>query len=208
MTAVNNEDRTDRWHARLTQIIDTAASLYARNGYAATGMSELGEAVDLGRGALYYYIESKENLLSLIHDRVIDEVLESARDVQDLDVGPLEKLRLLGSELIRIITTYPDHVWVFLHEYRALTGERGRRFREQRREYEKAITDVLREGQESGVFDIKDVDLAMLAWLGMHNYTYIWYRSSGRVSPVKVATWFHEYFVHGIVAHGVRTDGG
>jgi hypothetical protein len=35
-------------------------------------------ANDLGKGALYHYIGSKEELLAAIHDRVMDEVMLGA----------------------------------------------------------------------------------------------------------------------------------
>ena len=41
---------------------------------------------------------------------------------------------MLGEELLDVIHRYPDHVWVFLHEFPALTGERAEQFRERRRE--------------------------------------------------------------------------
>ena len=39
---------------------------------------------------------------------------------------------MLGEELLDVIHRYPDHVWVFLHEFPALTGERAEQFRERR----------------------------------------------------------------------------
>ncbi|HWD24097.1 MAG TPA: helix-turn-helix domain-containing protein, partial [Acidimicrobiales bacterium] len=59
-------------------IVDTSARLFALQGYHATGLSELCDANELVRGALYYYIGSKEDLLAAIHDRVMDEVMLSA----------------------------------------------------------------------------------------------------------------------------------
>ena len=47
-------------------------------GYHATGITELCDANDLGKGALYHYIGSKEELLAAIHDRVMDEVMLGA----------------------------------------------------------------------------------------------------------------------------------
>jgi len=40
----------------MSKIIDTATELFARQGYYATGVAELGRAVGLGSGALYHYI--------------------------------------------------------------------------------------------------------------------------------------------------------
>ena len=70
--------RKANWEARREAIIDTSASVFARRGYHATGITELCAANDLGKGALYHYIGSKEELLAAIHDRVMDEVMLGA----------------------------------------------------------------------------------------------------------------------------------
>ena len=43
-----------------------------------------------------------------------------------------------------------------------------------------------------------DVRLASLAWLGMHNYTYLWLKASGPRSAHEVAATFADFFVNGI----------
>ena len=89
---------------------------------------------------------------------------------------------MLGDELLDVIHRYPDHVWVFLHEFPALTGERAEQFRERRREYERRVEAVLRAGIDAGEFRDVDAWLTARAWLGMHNYTYLWLQAGGRVS--------------------------
>src|SRR5438445_13187770 len=166
--------RSPKWEARHQAIIDTSASVFARQGYHATGISELCDANELGKGALYHYIGSKEELLAAIHDRVMDEVMAGAERVAQAGGSPSAQLAMLGDELLDVIHRYPDHVWVFLHEFPALTGERADQFRVRRREYERRVEAVLRAGIESGEFREVDPRLTTLAWLGMHNYTYLW----------------------------------
>ena len=187
-----------RWHGRRTEIVDAAAKLFAARGYHATGTAELCAAVGLGKGSLYYYVESKENLLFLIHERVMAQVLELATRIAGLDQPAADRLRLLGQEQISIITTYPDHVWVFLHEYKALTGERAKHFSASRRQYESCIERILSDGVAAGEFAIADVRIAALAWLGMHNYTYIWFTPNRRLSVTRLAAEFYEIFLRGI----------
>lgn len=186
--------------ARQKEIVDVAAQLFARQGYNATGIAELCEAVGLGKGSLYYYIHSKEHLLSQIHDRVMEEVLQSARDIEDLHATASESLRMLGIELLKIITQYPDHVWVFLHEWRVLTGVEADDFRKKRRQYEGTVERFLIAGVARGEFQITDTRLAVHAWLGMHNYTYQWYQSGGRLNAFQIAAQYYEIFMRGIEA--------
>src|SRR5437660_446324 len=124
--------RSPKWEARRQAIVDTSARLFARQGYHATGITELCAANDLGKGALYHYIGSKEELLVAIHDRVMDEVMAGAERVAGAGGSPSTQLAMLGEELLDVIHRYPDHVWVFLHEFHALTGERVDQFRGRR----------------------------------------------------------------------------
>ncbi len=197
-TDANDDARTEKWRVRRDEIIDTSARAFAQHGYHATGISELCEINGFGKGALYYYIGSKEELLAAIHDRVMDAVTVGVDRAIATGRTPSEQISRLGHELLDVIRRYPDHVWVFLHEFPALTDERSRRFRERRRAYERRIEAVLRAGVEAGEFRDIDVRLTTLAWLGMHNYTYLWLRAGGRVSADDVASAFSEIFLRGI----------
>jgi AcrR family transcriptional regulator len=161
-------------------------------------MTELCTANDLGRGALYHYIGSKEALLAAIHDRVMDEVMVGAERVAEEGGSPSQQLRRLGAELLDVIHRYPDHVWVFLHEFPALQGERAQQFRRRRRAYEARVEEVLRAGVEAGEFRPVDPQLTAMAWFGMHNYTYLWLKQGGRLSARDIADPFAEIFLQGI----------
>jgi TetR/AcrR family transcriptional regulator, cholesterol catabolism regulator len=190
--------RSAKWHARRQTIIDTSAHVFARNGYHGTGVAELCEANELGKGALYHYIGSKEELLAAIHDRVMDEVMLSADRVKNAGGSPSDQLEMLGDELVGIIARYPDHVWVFLHEFPALTAERADQFRVRRREYERRVEEVLRAGIDAGEFRPVDARLTAMAWLGMHNHTYLWLKPGGRLTARDIAEPFAAIFINGI----------
>jgi AcrR family transcriptional regulator len=192
--------RTANWHARRQAIIDTAARVFAQRGYHATGLTELCNANGLGKGTLYHYIGSKEALLAAIHDRVMDEVMAGADRVAATGGSPSAQLSMLGDELLDVIHQYPDHVWVFLHEFPALTGERADQFRVRRRAYEARVEGILEAGIEAGEFRDVDPRLTALAWLGMHNYTYLWLKPGGRLTARDVAKPFADIFIRGIAS--------
>src|SRR5262245_64693876 len=198
--ATGEPRRSAKWEARREAIVDTSAQVFAQRGYHATSLNELCAANGLGKGALYHYIRSKEELLAAIHDRVMDEVMAGADRVATAGGTPSAQLTMLGDELLDVIHRYPDHVWVFLHEFPALTGERADQFRVRRREYERRVESVLQAGVESGDFRDLDPRLTALAWLGMHNYTYLWLKQGGRLSARDVAKPFADIFMLGIRA--------
>jgi len=190
--------RSAKWNARRDVIIDTSAQVFARRGYHATGIAELCTANGVGKGAFYYYIGSKEELLAAIHDRVMDEVMVGADRVAEAGGSPSTQLAMLGDELLAVIHRYPDHVWVFLHEFPALTDERAEQFRGRRREYERRVEAILQAGVDAGEFREVDPWLTARAWLGMHNYTYLWLKPGGTVSARDVAKPFADIFIRGI----------
>jgi TetR/AcrR family transcriptional regulator, cholesterol catabolism regulator len=97
-----------------------------------------------------------------------------------------------------VIFRFPDHVWVFLHDFPALTGKNAEMFRQRRRAYEKRVEAVFEQGMESGDFRNLDTRLAVTAWLGMHNYTYLSLRAGGHLSVKDVAKSYAEIFILGV----------
>jgi AcrR family transcriptional regulator len=195
--ADNGARRGTNWEARRRAIIDTSARVFAQGGYHGTGIAELCEANDLGKGALYHYIGSKEELLVAITDLVMGEVQAGVDRVVASRGTSLERLRLLGTDYLDVLVRYPDHVWVLLHEFPALTGERATDFHKRRHVFESAVEEIIREGVKAGELRKVEPRLAALAWLGMHNHAYLWLRPGGRWSARRVAEQFADVFVDG-----------
>ncbi len=158
------------------EIIDTAAKLFSEKGYAATGIIEIGDTVGLAKGALYYYIKSKEKLLVEIQERVLDPLLSAAEKIADLDASPVAKLRLLSEELLTIIFERLDHIWVYEHDYRQLTGDNLVRMLARRREFESVVRSFLVDAMDDGSFVKTNPSMVMLQFLNLHNHTYQWVR--------------------------------
>ena len=195
----------DKHDGRRDEIVDIAAKLFAARGYHATSISDLTEATGLHRGGLYHYIESKENLLFLIHERFITPLLEEAHAIEARGEPPDVRLRALGHALMRDIATYHDQVTVFLHEWRSVAtatkdAERAQRVREARRDFEAVIGRTLRAGVEQGHFKISEPQLAVLGFLGMINYSYQWLKAGHDFDVDTVADAFCGFFLDGIRA--------
>src|ERR1700684_1654732 len=165
--------KSAKWQQRRHEIVDVSAKVFAERGYHATSTTELCEANGIGKGALYYYIGSKEQLLAAIHDRVMDEVMLGAERVNLAGGTPTEQLAMLGEELLDVIFRFPDHVWVFLHDFPALTGKNAETFRQRRRAYERRVEAVFQQGIESGDFRPLDTPPAGTARPGAPNLHYL-----------------------------------
>jgi len=164
----DKQGKSVKWQRRRHEIVDASAKVFAERGYHATSTTELCEENGIGKGALYYYIGSKEELLAAIHDRVMDEVMLGAERAELAGGSPPGRLAVLGM------------------------------FRQRRRAYERRVEAVFQQGIESGDFRPVDTRLAVTAWLGMHNYTYLSLRAGGHFSVKEVAKSFADIFIWGI----------
>ena len=80
---------------RKQKIIDTAASLFHRNGYASTSLDDVAGELGISKAALYHYVGSKDELLSIIYTQAFENVFKDTYEISGLDLPPDEKLRLI-----------------------------------------------------------------------------------------------------------------
>ena len=180
------------------RILRTAAELFARNGYHATGLSELGQAVGLGRGALYYHIGSKENLLYELSARHVQEMVDYGEALLSSPLAAEERFRRLSRRLMRVIADNLPELTVFFREINSFSGERHDRMVELRARFEQVWLQIIGQGEDEGVFQHGD-ELTVKAVLGMHNYSYLWIHPTGPLSPEQIADRFCDVLLHGLL---------
>lgn len=185
------------------RLIGTAARLFAKNGYHATGVAELGRAMNLGRGALYYHMGDKENLLEEISIRHVGKMVEFGEHILTTDLTPPERIRALSRRLIAIIFENRNEITVFFREGHNLRGKARRHVFEKRARYEEIWRTVLDDGVEQGYFR-HGGPLVTKGLLGMHNYTYVWISESGALSAVEIADLFCDLILPGLLTDQAR----
>lgn len=172
------------------RILKTAARLFARHGFHAVGMSELQEAVQMGRGALYHHIRSKEDLLYDISSEYVTELVDGAlRTAQEAD--PRERIRQLGRDLVLKIASHQAELTVCFREVQSLTAERHTRVMELHTRYEQAWRTAMQQGAEAGYFRPYD-SIVLKGLLGMYFYSYLWLRPQGTLGADVIAERLNE----------------
>jgi len=183
----------ERYDRRRSEVIDTAAQLFAERGYEATSIAELTAATGLAAGGIYHYIERKDDLLIAICDELLEPLLARAREIVATDAPAATHLRELLRAWLTHIETHRDHMIVFTRERGAIEREpQWRQVRAQRRAFEQILDDVLAAGEREGTMSFPDRPLALLALLGMVNYTPQWLRPRGRLSATAIADGYCE----------------
>jgi AcrR family transcriptional regulator len=178
----------ERYERRRREVIASAAHLFAERGFGATSMSDLTAATGLAAGGIYHYIESKDDLLIAICDELLEPLLARAREIVAAEAGAEDHLRGLVRAWVGHVAAHRDHMLVFAQERRTIEREpQWRQVRRRRKEFERILDEVLARGESDGSMRFADRRLALLALLGMVNYTAQWLRPRGRLDPDRIA---------------------
>lgn len=189
------------------RLLHVALDLFQAKGYSNVSVQDIVEAAGATKGALYHYWSSKEELLYLIHEQFINVEIRNAERVLATALGPREKLQQIVIDLLESITVYQAHVTVFFRDWHFLSKENLEQIKVKRDYYERLVTMVIQAGIDSGEFR-QDVDpkIAAFALFGMCNWTYSWYRPSGRFNHEEIARQFIRIYLGGM--DGLNADGG
>ena len=77
---------------RHEEILEAAARVFHEKGYESTSIQDIADAVGILKGSLYYYIDSKEDLLYEILEGIHGEALAEVRQAA-AEGEPLERIR-------------------------------------------------------------------------------------------------------------------
>jgi TetR/AcrR family transcriptional regulator, cholesterol catabolism regulator len=177
-----------RYDERRRAVVDAAARVFAERGYHATTVAALLDATGLTAGALYHYVRTRDDLLLAICDELMDPLLERARSILDADGDPPAQLRELLHAWLAHVERHLDHMRVFHQERHVIEREpRWQEVRAKRLEFERIVDAVLARAETAGAIDVPDRRLALLALLGMVNYTATWLRPGGRLGASEIA---------------------
>jgi len=177
-----------RYDRRRRSVIDAAARVFAERGYHATTIAALLDATGLSAGALYHYVNTRDELLLLICDELMDPLLERAHAILADDAPPERQLRDLVRAWLEHIERHSDHMRVFQQERHVIEHEpRWDEVRAKRLEFERLLEELLARAEQSGAMIVPDRRLALLALLGMVNYTPTWFRPGGRLRARQIA---------------------
>ena len=190
---------TQKNQDKAQEICLTAAQIFFEKGYNATSLNDIAEDLNITKAGLYYYVESKQDLLyriiNLGLDSVQNEVLDPARKITDAK----ERLRFIILNHSRLSAGGNHAVIIISHEDNELSFQQREETLKRRREYFDFIRDTLVELQSQG--RIQDIDLttATFTILGMIIWLSRWFSSKGKMSVEKVCEDVCEMAMRGIL---------
>ncbi len=189
---------------RRREIVAAAAGLFRAKGFRATTMEDIGGAVGLLRGSLYYHIDGKEKLLYEIVEAGTHGLVSGLHEVARSPRPPAERVREAILNHLRVLAERADYAAVFLNEIPNLRDPHLRRaLLRLVKHYERLFVQLIEEGVAAGDFrNGGDARAIAYAILGMGNWALRWYRPDGRLSIERIAAEFADLVLEGLRRRG------
>ncbi|WP_414472395.1 TetR/AcrR family transcriptional regulator [Microvirga sp. M2] len=183
------------------QLIDIAAELFDKKGYAQTSINDIAKALGLGRSAVYHYFRNKEEILAAL---VEAEALTPSHLLQELinesGLSATERLRrAVFDGIVRRLSSGARFILLSRLEAQ-IPEELGPVYHLGRRHIYDFYVRCISEGIAGGEFREVDPKIAAFAVIGMANWTSRWYSPKGPKSPAEIAEVIADLALQGLKA--------
>ena len=176
-----------------------AVQLFTRQGFAATSMKQLAQALDTVAANLYNYFPNKEAILLDVLEHQLVAMLERDRAILDRAQSPADTLRSLVRDLVANDLSDPLAAFVGIQGVRGLTEENLEYVTGLMAQIRTSWTEVIVAGSEQGDFDVQDPKLVALSILTLCSSVSTWYRPGGEYTA--------EYVAEGVADLALRMAG-
>lgn len=136
------------------KILAAAARLFATQPFHKVLLSGVAEAAGVGKGTLYTYFQSKEDLyFSVLHNGFSDLVDRLRVQIDQESHSPLENLEAAIREMVGHAYQAPHHFELMRTVAECHARKNSAKWDSARRELKRLIESVIRRGNDEGVFE-------------------------------------------------------
>src|SRR5581483_629994 len=186
-------------------ILRTAARLFRERGFEDTRLTDIADALNITKPALYYYVGNKEEILITIQRMGLEQMLDGFDALVAGDRTGAELLAILLTRYGEWATTEFGVCVVRLFNVK-ISQKNARILQSARSLLERKVRALFVRGMEDGSIRPCDPKLAATALFGSLNWMAFWYdRSRARLPPAEVSARFIDFFFSGL-ATGRQKD--
>jgi TetR/AcrR family transcriptional regulator, cholesterol catabolism regulator len=184
---------------KLETILRTSARIFAEKGYHQASIRDIAKATNVSLSGLYYYFDSKEELLYLVQDHAFGTLLDALDDLLKGVDDPVRRLQILMSNHLRYFVANMAEMKVLSHEAESLTGEYRRKVNAKKRRLTEVAMQILLEIRPEPAVDPR---VATFSLFGMMNWIYNWYRPEKDLPVDRMAEHMAALFLNGYLQAG------
>jgi AcrR family transcriptional regulator len=140
-------------------ILDAAITVFARQGFHSTRVSDIADEAGVAYGLVYHYFDSKDEVLNELFTERWSLLLTAIEEADASTESPRSKLAAVAAFIVDSYQHNPELMKVIIVEVTRAANSFGRtHLPEIRRAYD-SITKIVADGQEKGAFR-RDIDPA------------------------------------------------
>ena len=178
-------------------VLRGAARVFARLGFHRASLADVGTELDLTAAAIYYYVNSKDEMLYQCGQVALEQLNAALKEAWDSGANGCESLRIFFRKYAEIICDDFGRCLVLTNaddlptEFRdgALAG---------RRALDQQVREMIRQGAADGSLrPVNPHALSSMLFGALNNVTR-WWAPDGPLRPAQVADGYFDMLVHGI----------
>ncbi len=192
--------RSQEYDEKQASILDQAAKLFARNGFARTSISELSKECNASKAWIYHYYESKEAILYRILDRHMRELVEALIIEPAAGGTPEAHLGTLVERLLKVYEDADDTHRVLLGDLHILPPDQRDSIRGMERQIVRIFADAIAATAPHLAGQPELLKPVTMSLFGMLNWHYTWFKEGGPLSRGDYARLTTQLFLNGVKA--------
>lgn len=175
------------------KIVDAAWKLFYTKGYDETTIEDIIKESKTSKGSFYHYFKGKDALLGTLSDLFDQKYIELSEELDEHkpEMSASDKLLYLNHELFQMIADNVDiHLLAYMYGTQ-LTTDGERHLLNSSRFYFKYITEIIKEGLDSGEFDQRFTlnQLVKIYAMFERSMLYDWALCKGKYSLTTISTY-------------------
>lgn len=202
--------RTDEAkEAKRQLLIHAAIQMFAQKGFHEAKMQDIADFAAVGKGTLYEYFETKEELFLAVYDSWIDEYEADMTRQSEKGLEPVSKASALIDTTVEFYEKHADHAAILLefwaHAIRSQNPHFLNRIREMKLRLSKLGGKVAEELVKLKLFVEVDIESFTRLELGMSDGVFLQWVLDGKTYPLRDAYKFRQSLVgSGLMTTGLR----
>jgi len=188
-------------------IIEAAAKVFARRGFASTLMAEIAIEAGIGKGTLYEYFDSKEDLFFTVFEWFVQATEAEAKvSISALGGSASERLNALSDSLMNSWVHMKDMYSLVMEFWSASASSQMRQrfkraFRQGYGDFRQIVSTLIRDGIERGEFQPHvDIESVAAALVGTWDALLLQAWFDDDFNPLTAARGFMTVLINGLTA--------
>lgn len=144
-------------------ITDAAITVFARKGIFDTRIADIANEAGIGKGTVYEYFKSKEEVIDASIERFMAEVFEKLGAEVFFISDPIKKIQIMIEKTVELFHKEMENKSFYVDIFRESLSSKKRNLimRDMYKQYRGMIAEILNDGIKRG--ELREIDTAMTA---------------------------------------------